>query len=1858
MLTHAASGADYGGDDVAAGSVTATTVDNDPPRLRVAPTALALIEEGASDTYTVRLNALPTGLVTVTVGGAGSDVAVNPPALTFTTSTWSTLQSVTVRAPDDADATSATTTLTHAVAGASEYRGLPPEARPNVQVRVADNDTQGIVIDADLSAPGDDDGPLVLDEGESTQYTVSLETQPTGPVTVTVTSPDPAALAVGPDGGPLERTLTFSTSTWDTAQTVTARAVRDDDGGDESVAIAHEAAGGDYGGVTKSLTARVADADERGVVVAASTLTLDEGGMASSTVLLATQPTGAVAVAITADHAGVTVLPPTMLTFSTSTWNTAQAFTIRAGQDDDGRDETATLTLDPSGADYNDVPFATSTVNVRDNNPRGVTLSASSVSVPEGGSTEYTVRLDTQPVGGDVTVMVGGVPALGISASPTALTFTGTNWRTPQTVTVSAAEDDGNAATESATLTHAVSGADYGREGVAADSVTATTTDNDSPSLYVVPTALALAEGATSTYAVRLNTQPTGAVTVAVGGAGGSVSVSPAALTFTTSTWSALQTVTVSALADDDATNATTTLTHAVAGADYAGLPAEARPGVDVTVNDPDTQGIEIDANPATPADVDGGPLVVIENQSAQYTVRLATRPIGPVTVTATSADPALEVDVDGSPLERTLTFTTSTWATPQTVTARALDDADGVDEEVAIAHAAVGGDYRDVTRSLAARVSDDDERALVVAAPVRTLDEGGTASSSVRLSTQPTGPVTVAIAIPHPDVTVEAPAMLTFSTSMWNTAQKFTIRAGEDDDGEDETATLTLDPDGADYTGVAAATSTVTLVDNDLRGVTLSATMLSVPEGASADYAVRLATQPAGGDVTVTVGGAGLGITANPTALTFTGTNWRTPQTVTVRAAEDVNPTHESVVLTHAVSGADYGRENVAAGSVTATTVDNDAPSLYVAPTALALVEEGPGKTYAVRLNALPSGDVTVTVGGAGGGIAAIPTALTFTTSTWSALQTVAVQALADDDATNATTTLTHAVGGLGDYASLNAQARPGVQVTVDDDDTQGIRIDTDLDAEPDDGELALVENESAEYTVRLETQPTGPVTVTAASPDPALAVDTDGSPLERQLTFSTSTWATAQTVTAMAADDLDGGDETVTIAHAATGGDYGDVTRSLVAQVSDDDDRGVTAAAMLTLDEGGMASSTVRLATRPTGSVTVAITADHADVTVMPPTMLTFSTSTWDTAQTFAISAGEDDDGQDETATLTLAPDGADYTGVAAATSTVNLVDDDPRGVTLSAASVLVPEGGSTMYAVRLATQPFGGEVTVTVGGVPADGISASPTALTFTDANWRAQQMVTVSAAEDDDNSDTETAVLTHAVSGADYGATGVMAESVTATTTDNDRPSLRVAPTALTLTEEGASGAYAVRLNTLPTDSVTVTVGGAGGIVAVSPTALTFTTSTWSALQPVTVRALADDDATSATTTLTHAVGGLGDYASLNAEARPGVRVTVNDDDTPGLLIDTDPNTPEIDGGPLALNEQPGPGNAQQYTVRLETRPTAAVEVSIESGDGAVSVDGDETPRTRTLTFSTSTWDAAQTVTATAAQDDDASDEEVAIAHEASGGDYGDVSATLTAETMDDDAPALMLATSTLSAGVAEGSTATYTVRLATQPTGPVTVSATATGDATGAVELDVDGGQAGVQSSLRFDAANWNTARTATVRGLPDDDGADGTATLRHAASGSDYRDVSAPDETFAVIDDDAPAVLAGASSVAVNEGSTATYAVRLATRPVGGPVTVTATNPNTAAATVSPASMTFTGLNWSSPQLATVRGVADADTANATSTIAHAASGADYGLVPPRGCRLRCATRRRRRFASSRRRCRFGKAAAASTGCV
>ena len=98
---------------------------------------------------------------------------------------------------------------------------------------------------------------------------------------------------------------------------------------------------------------------------------------------LNTQPSGDVMVAISSDNTDVTV-DPASLTFGTTTWSAAQTVTVSAAEDYDALQDTATVTHDPSGADYDSVSNADLPITVPENDSLGVTVSPRSLTVSRG----------------------------------------------------------------------------------------------------------------------------------------------------------------------------------------------------------------------------------------------------------------------------------------------------------------------------------------------------------------------------------------------------------------------------------------------------------------------------------------------------------------------------------------------------------------------------------------------------------------------------------------------------------------------------------------------------------------------------------------------------------------------------------------------------------------------------------------------------------------------------------------------------------------------------------------------------------------------------------------------------------------------------------------------------------------------------------------------------------------------------------------------------------------------------------------------------------------------------------------------------------------------------------------------------------------------------------------------------------------------------------------------------------------------------------------------------------------------------------------------------------------------------------
>ncbi len=737
----------------------------------------------------------------------------------------------------------------------------------DVGISITDNDTAGLVISPTS---------LGVAEGADASYTVELATEPTSTVTVTIMVPAGTDLTLD------KTSLTFSTSNWDDAQTVTVTAGEDDDTTDDTATLANEASGGGYDNVEADLAVTVTDNDTAGLVLSPTSLEVAEGADASYTVKLATQPTGTVTVAVSGHSGTDLTLDEMSLTFSTSTWDDAQTVTVTAGEDDDTANDTATLAHEASGGGYDDVE-ADLAVTVSDDDTAGLVLSPTSLEVDEGTAASYTVKLATEPTG-TVTVAVSGHSGTDLTLDETSLTFSTSTWDDAQTVTVTAGEDD-DTDDDTATLAHEASGGGY--VDVEAD-LAVTVSDDDTPGLIFSPTSLGVAEGDDASYTVKLATQPTGTVTVAISGQSGTdLMLDTTSLEFTTSTWNTAQTVTVTAGEDDDTANDTATLTHAASGGGYVDVEED----LAVTVTDNDTANLLL--SPTS--------LEVDEGDDASYTVRLATQPTGTVTVAVTGHS-GTDLTLDTTSLE----FTTSTWNTAQTVTVTAGEDADTANDTATLTHTASGGGYS-VTATLAVTVTDDDTLPEVsFASSSSTAGEGdGTRNVTVNLSPAPTAATTtvsytVGGTATAGDFSISGSGSLSVSSG----ATTASIPVAITDDMEEEnseTVLLTLTA-GSGYTLGSPSSHTLTIVDDDGTGppsVSLSASPNPVDEGSAVTVTARLSSALSGSVTVPLVLTAG---TAEPedygSLASITISGGQTTGTGTVSTAQDADEDNETFTV------------------------------------------------------------------------------------------------------------------------------------------------------------------------------------------------------------------------------------------------------------------------------------------------------------------------------------------------------------------------------------------------------------------------------------------------------------------------------------------------------------------------------------------------------------------------------------------------------------------------------------------------------------------------------------------------------------------------------------------------------------------------------------------------------------------------------------------------------------------------------------------------------------------------------------------------------------------------------------------------
>ena len=332
---------------------------------------------------------------------------------------------------------------------------------------VAGDPSEVAVTITDDDAAGLDAPPSVsLAEGSTGSFDLSLRSEPLDAVTVTFTGYSGSDLTLTTPSS-----LVFGPGDWSQPQQVALRAAEDVDFSDDQVELTLSATGGGYTGVTERVLVTIIDNDVPGID-APVLVTVAEGGSHTFEVALVTAPSADVTVTVPAVM-GDLQLSPTQLTFTSGSWDMPQVVTLTASEDDDFVDDHEEIILTAGGGGYTGVtrPVA---VTIADNDATEI-VAVTEVTMEEGEMYLLGVRLSAQP-SGLVSVALTGHMGTQLTLEESLLTFTPTNWAIPQTVTLTALEDDNDFNTDRVELLLTASGGGYDN---VTHLTTVTITDND-----------------------------------------------------------------------------------------------------------------------------------------------------------------------------------------------------------------------------------------------------------------------------------------------------------------------------------------------------------------------------------------------------------------------------------------------------------------------------------------------------------------------------------------------------------------------------------------------------------------------------------------------------------------------------------------------------------------------------------------------------------------------------------------------------------------------------------------------------------------------------------------------------------------------------------------------------------------------------------------------------------------------------------------------------------------------------------------------------------------------------------------------------------------------------------------------------------------------------------------------------------------------------------------------------------------------------------------------------------------------------------------------------------------------------------
>ncbi|MBQ8036773.1 MAG: hypothetical protein IJ268_07265, partial [Proteobacteria bacterium] len=527
-------------------SVELTNIDTTKPGFLFSETALTTYEDQAQDpaTFTIQLTSIPSSEVNLALFSSNqNEGTVTPTNVSFNKENWNVPQTITVKGIDDDSRDgniNYTIFFSPSESNDEDYQGLISNA---IKVTNVDNDVAGMTV----NIPGE--GYEIL-EGQTYPLTLKLNTKPKKPVTVALSTDDDTEAKFE------QAKVELNDENWKSGVPVILNAVADHFiDGDQPVKLTFTATSEDedYNLTPLVFDATVKDTDVADIYVNMGDSPIVKEGsddLITMSVSLTSMPKEKVTIDIAVSDETELKVNKKSIEIAPNHWDIALDILINSVDDDivDGNVKSkVTLKMTSADANFNNVTKEIEFTTV-DDDVAGFVISSNAASFPEssGATTSMSVALQSQPTA-NVTVTVASTDASELSVtSATTLTFTPSNWKTPQNVTAKVVDDNIADGTQTAAIKFTAASTDTNFNGITGQSALYTIIDDDAPSLSLAADPTTISQGSpTSTASIALGVEPTSDVTITLTSDLKAVTFKPATLTFTSKNYNTPQKATI-----------------------------------------------------------------------------------------------------------------------------------------------------------------------------------------------------------------------------------------------------------------------------------------------------------------------------------------------------------------------------------------------------------------------------------------------------------------------------------------------------------------------------------------------------------------------------------------------------------------------------------------------------------------------------------------------------------------------------------------------------------------------------------------------------------------------------------------------------------------------------------------------------------------------------------------------------------------------------------------------------------------------------------------------------------------------------------------------------------------------------------------------------------------------------------------------------------------------------------------------------------------------------------------------------------------------------------------------------------------